>query len=313
MTLNPKRLPNYLPLTVLLLMVLATLGALWGAAVVTGSLVSSAFLLGPLALVTTVPVAMAVASLGNLIALFVTPVWAVVGGWLFGAKKTNAAATNGNHPLGVTLFSDTHPIHQHLNHFGQQLGLPRIKWVGWFEDERINAFAMGMKQDEALIAFSSGAVRTLSKEELQAVMVHELAHVANHDMARMTYGISVQEALTWFLGLRGLKLFARCVFTPLSELELLRMSRSREYWADAIGAYLVGPDAMAGALRKIENQPSRGKQYKGFSHFMFQANADGLLSTHPPLAKRIAAIEQSTYVKRLPELTPRDSIPALAE
>lgn len=313
MALNPKQLPNYLPITVLLMAVLATLGALWGAALSTAGLMSSAMVLGPLAIITTVPLALAISSVGNLFALVGTPVWAVLGGLLFSAKETAAAATRKTHPLGVTLFADTHPIHRHVNHFGGQLDLPRIKWVGWFEDDRINAFAMGLQQNQALIAFSSGAVRSLSKEELQAVMVHELAHVANHDMARMTYGISVQNALTWFLGFRGLKMFARWIFTPLSELELLRMSRSREYWADAIGAYLVGPTAMAGALHKIQNQPTPGKDHAGFNHFMFQANANGLLGTHPPLSKRIAAVEQATFIKRLPELSLATSLPIPAE
>ncbi|MBO6697855.1 MAG: M48 family metalloprotease [Rhizobiales bacterium] len=201
----------------------------------------------------------------------------------------------------MTLFADTHPIHQHLNHFARQLDLPRIKWVGWFPDDSINAFAMGLKQDEALVAFSSGAINKLTKDEMQAVMAHELAHIANHDMARMTYAVAVQDALTWFLRWRGLKQFARWVFTPLSELELMRMSRRREYWADAIGARLVSPEAMAGALRKTSALKTNSKAAADFRHFMLNADASSFFASHPTTKQRIEAIERRMFINRLPE------------
>ena len=71
------------------------------------------------------------------------------------------------------------------------------------------------------------AIEKLTMAELDAVMAHELAHVANNDMARMTYIRGVQNALTWFLIFRGMKNIALWLFTPTSQLELMRFSRQR--------------------------------------------------------------------------------------
>lgn len=297
MTIDPRQFSNYLPLTISLFVVLAWGGAIVGTSLVFIPIFAGTFLLGPLALLTAAPLALAQFAAG-LMATFVTPVWALLGGWVNATSAANKAAT-GRIDHGLTLFSETHPIHEHLNKLGRELGLPPVKYVGWFPDERINAFAMGLHQHEAIVGFSAGAIRTLSKEEMNAVMAHELAHIANHDMARMTYAVGVQDSLTWFLGFRSLKAFARWVFTPLSEMELMRMSRSREYWADAIGARLTSPAAMAGALRKIQIEGNKPGVNHRASHFMFQSNAVSAFSTHPPLSKRIAALHEGRFIQRV--------------
>lgn len=308
MTIDPRKLPNYMPLTVILFVVLAWGGAIVGATMVFIPIFAATFLLGPLAVLTAAPLALAQFAAG-LMATFATPVWALLGGWVNATSAANKAA-NGRINHGLTLFSETHPIHEHLNKLGRELGLPPVKYVGWFPDERINAFAMGLHQHEAVVGFSAGAIRTLTKEEMNAVMAHELAHIANHDMARMTYAVGVQDSLTWFLGFRGLKAFARWMFTPLSELELMRMSRSREYWADAIGARLTSPAAMAGALGKIQIEGNRPGVNHRAAHFMFQSNAVSAFSTHPPLSKRITALNKGTFIQRVPLVGPLPSVRA---
>lgn len=298
--LDPSRLSNYMFVTVLIMIVSAWIGALIGAALISTTLIMASFALGPLAILTAVPLALsqAVFAYGG---TFVVPLWALFGGSVFSANAAANAAKADSSKSGVTLFAETHQIHTRVNQLASELDLPEIRWVGWFEEDAINAFAMGVKQDEALIAFSRGAIETLTFEELDAVIAHELAHVANNDMARMTYGHGVQDALTWFLMFRGLKKYARWVFTPISELELMRFSRKREFYADAIGAVLISPEAMAGALEKIEKQKSSPpKELKHLSQFMFQSNAHSFFDTHPKTSERISAIQSREYIKHLP-------------
>lgn len=281
------------------MIVSAWIGALIGAFLTTTPLIMASFVLGPLALLTALPLALAQAAFayGGTI---IIPIWAFIGGgWFSSGAASNAASTNNK--LGLQLFSETHGIHLKVNELGKELNLPPIKWVGWFDDDSINAFAMGLKQDDAVIAFSRGAIQTLEPNELEAVMAHELAHVANNDMSRMTYGHGVQNSLTWFLMFRGLKTFARWVFTPIAELELMRLSRTREFYADAIGAVLISPEAMIGALEKIERDDRPApKTLKHLSQFMLQSNAHSFLDTHPSTSKRITAISSGEYVEKLP-------------
>lgn len=297
--LHTEKLPNYLPLTLLILVVSVMFGTLMGALIVGVSTLLVTTLAGGVA---GLALALSLLTLNvttGVLYAAVVPLWAVVGGWQFALSKARRMSDDSNH-LGLTLFSETHAIHRVVNRYGRQLGLPKICWIGWFDDDSINAFAMGLHQHEAIIGFSKGAVQKLSKEEFEAVICHELAHVASHDISRMTYAYGVRQSLTWFLVLRGLQRFARWVFTPLSELELMRFSRQREFWADAIGAHLTSREAMASALRKIEldaDQPSDA--LADSAHFLFNGRFQALLATHPAVSKRIAAVEQQLYSERL--------------
>ncbi|MBB4305538.1 heat shock protein HtpX [Rhodobium orientis] len=228
------------------------------------------------------------------------PLWAVLGGWWAASLAAGRTGSVGV-DLGVMLLSEGHPVCRRVNELARELALPPIKWVGWFEDDAINAFAVGTRRDNALIAISRGAIEKLSNEQCDAVLAHELAHVANNDMARMTYARGVQEALTFFLLWRGFKNVARWLFTPISQLELMRFSRQREYWADAVAAVLTSPEAMIGALEAIHaaatKPPASQKAYAGF---MIRGNDRNLFATHPPADERILALRSRKYIERLP-------------
>lgn len=299
--LDANRLSNYMIMTILIMVVSAWVGAMIGAILTTTPMIMASMLLGPLGVLAALPLALAQAALayGGTV---IVPIWALVGGGFFSSVAARNAATSGSIP-SFQLFAESHPIYQKVNQLAQELNLPPIKWVGWFEDDSINAFAMGHKQSEAVIGFSRGAVTQLDSSELDAVMAHELAHVANHDMSRMTYGHGVQNALTWFLIWRGLKRLARWIFTPIAELELMRFSRKREFYADAIGAALTSPSVMIGALKKIENDRTlQPRQLKHLSQFMFRSNAHTAFDTHPKIEDRISAIQSGKYVDKLPFL-----------
>lgn len=273
--------------TYLIMVMGALLGAVIAGLFVFMSTMSAVAATGPFAMVLMGP-AVAAQTATGLLFLVLIPIWALIGGAVFAEFGSGYGGLAG---LGVTLLSDTHPVVTRTRTMARELGLPQIKWIGWFDEEAINAFAAGTRQDNAVVAFSKGAIEKLDKEQFEALIGHELGHIANNDMARMTYARAVQEALTWFLVFRNLKAFARVLFTPLSELELLRFSRSREYRADAIGALLTTPQAMIGVLAAImddEQKPERNRKW--LANLMIRANAFSLFSTHPPLEKRIAAL-----------------------
>ena len=301
MKLEPNKLGSALPafFTLVLLMGSAALAVAIGHALLFSAAISAMLATGIIGFAMSFAMMAAQVTIGIALIVFV-PLWGLVGGAIFSAIASIRAAGGGG-AAGVNLFSDTHPITIRVNELAEELELPKIKWVGWFDTDEINAFAMGSERDRALIAFSKGAIDKLSHEELDAVMAHELAHVVNDDMQRMTLAFGIQNSLTFYLVLAELRTLGRWLFTPLSELELMRFSRQREYWADAIGATLTSPVAMASALVKIAKdnaQPSDKQQQ--ISHFMFQSQASSLFATHPPIPDRVKALSEETYIKQLP-------------
>lgn len=290
MTDTAYRIPRHsVGLTIFLLMAGATLGAVWGlflsSFVATASLAAG----GPLALLIAGPLLFAIYGVGTTYIVFGAPLWALFGGMWFAAsssRDTGSAATQ----MGVTFFSKSHPINQATQQMAQQLDLPPVRYVGWFGSDDVNAFAMGTSNRYALVAVSKGAIENLSQEQLDAVIAHELGHIASNDMERMTYALGVRESLTFFLIFRGLKKFARWVFTPLSELELLRFSRAREFTADAISAHLTSSEAMISVLETLKGAKLEPQPHNQAFVMMAALGDNTLFSTHPSLDDRINAL-----------------------
>lgn len=174
--------------------------------------------------------------------------------------------------------------------------------VGLYPDDAMNAFAAGSSPTKAVVSFSQGLVTHLPACSILAIAAHELAHVANRDMRRMQVATSFQNALTWYLfWWDSGKAFVRWVLGFLGELMLMRLSRTREYWADATGAALIGKDAMMTALREIhEDLTKPSPEYLAYARMMIRANPKTLFSTHPTLEQRLQALRDETYIRRLP-------------
>jgi heat shock protein HtpX len=286
-------LPRY-PLwpTLLIMTGLALLGSfIWwvmtfainAAAIATG---------GPFALMLMLPPLIATYGLAGLLGVVVLPLWSLTGATLFAGRASGQTGSAAKQ-MGVTFFSATHPISKVTQLLAALMGLPPIAYVGWFPNEDINAFAMGNSQKNALVAVSKGAVERLTKHQLVAVIAHELGHVASNDMARMTHAIGTQQALTFFLIFRGLKTFARWVFTPLSELELLRMSRAREFTADRIAAVMIGAEHMASALERLKEETAQVPRSDLAKVMMWSGmKRSSWLSTHPSVDDRVAALRR---------------------
>ena len=183
------------------------------------------------------------------------------------------------------------------------------------EEDQPNAFATGRNPDNAAVAATTGLLKRLSREEVAAVMAHELAHIRNYDTLIMTVTATFAGAISmlanfamFFGGGRDrpnpIAVIAMMILAPLAAgLVQMAISRSREYEADRVGAEICGnPLWLAAALKRIQGFASRidnnaAERNPATAH-MFIINPlhafkhDKLFSTHPATENRVAALEK---------------------
>ena len=192
------------------------------------------------------------------------------------------------------------------------IGMPE---VGIFESPQPNAFATGARRDSALVAVSTGLLRNMRRNEVEAVLGHEIAHVANGDMVTLTLIQGVVNTFVFFLSRvigelvdkallrnergRGIGYFvtvmaAQFVLGILATMIVMWFSRRREFRADEGGARAAGTGNMIAALERLKaasNQPLPAQM----SAFGIQGGAGAglrrLFLSHPPLEERIAALQ----------------------
>ncbi len=177
--------------------------------------------------------------------------------------------------------------------------------------EQPNAFATGRNPENAAIAVTEGIRRLLSKEELEGVIAHELAHVKNRDTLISTIAAVMAGALAFLARMgRFQMIFGRrnrnsgtaliqlvaIIFAPLAAI-IIRMaiSRSREYIADETGAGISGnPEGLANALLKmqgyVKNRPMKINEATSHLFILNPISSEGigrLFSTHPPVEERV--------------------------
>src|SRR6187399_293 len=182
-----------------------------------------------------------------------------------------------------------------------------------------NAFATGRNPAHAAVAATEGILKLLSRDELTAVMAHELSHVYNRDILISTIAASVAGTITmlahiaqWGMIFSGgrrdddrggspIAAIAMMILAPFAALLIqMAISRSREYAADSTGAHLCGnPLWLASALKKLEAGSQRvPMDATPTTAHLFIVNPlhggglSGLFSTHPPMAERIARLEE---------------------
>lgn len=233
------------------------------------------------------------------------PLWGTVWG-LAGLSRARESGAKAN---GVTLLGPDHPLTQITHRLCDRLGMEAKPWVGTMAEA--NAYAIGSKPEKSLVVIGTPLLDRLEPMELAAIIGHELGHIANNDMRRMGFARSFQNALVWFMMAERFKEFARWVLTWGSELAVLRLSRKREYWADAIGAALTTKEAMIGALEKIHATDEELAYFeRQHARIMFRGFAGtSMLSTHPTCDERVAAVRAEVYLQRLPVLK-RDGFPS---
>lgn len=285
--------------TILLLAASATVGGLIALAIGFVSAMGAVVLSGPFGWLTLGPAVIAAFSSAITWLIIGVPVWAIIGGAIF-ARWSSGSTGSAVSALGIVLLPEESALHQRTNELARKAGLDSIKWVGWCPSDDINAMAIGDTIDNAMICISKGAIDRLTKRDVDAILAHEVAHVASQDMQRMTQARGVQEALTWFLGFRKLKKFARWVFTPLSELYVLKFSREREFAADAIAGQLTSPEDIRSALVAIHFDQLSGLSPDQYVAVQINGRAKSdVWSTHPGTLKRIQSLtisnEKSTH------------------
>ena len=196
-----------------------------------------------------------------------------------------------------------------------RIGMPE---VGIFASPQANAFATGWNRNNALVAVSTGLLNKMSREEVKAVLGHEIGHVANGDMITLTLIQGVVNAFVMFfariignfvdkailknenghgLGFYISTFVAEMILGILASTIVFWFSRRREYRADIAGAELVSPAAMVSALARLKaeyDQPSdMPDEMVAFGISGELKNAlGGLFMSHPPLDKRIEALKQ---------------------
>jgi heat shock protein HtpX len=196
-----------------------------------------------------------------------------------------------------------------------EMPMPRVYMI---DEEQPNAFATGRNPKHAAVAVTTGIMRILSREELQGVIGHELAHVRNRDILISTIAATIAGAISYlaqmaqwamiFGGNRGddeeggspVAAFVMMIVGPIAAMIVqMAISRSREYAADKGGAEIAGnPRYLAGALRKLHmaSQKIHMDANPSTSHmFIINPLSGGgilkLFSTHPPIEERIARLE----------------------
>ncbi len=192
------------------------------------------------------------------------------------------------------------------------IGMPE---VALYDAPEMNAFATGMTKNSSLVAVSTGLLNSMDREQVDAVLGHEITHVVNGDMVTMALIQGVLNTFVIFLarvigtvvdralsgnrdgGGGGFAYFAivmvlQLVLGALASLVVMAFSRWREFRADAGGARLAGRGAMISALERLAGNHGENTLPKAIAAFGIsgEGGVARLFMSHPPLAERIAAL-----------------------
>jgi heat shock protein HtpX len=189
-----------------------------------------------------------------------------------------------------------------------------------------NAFATGRNPQHASVAVTQGLLELMNDDEIEGVIAHELSHVKNYDILTSSIAATLAGAITWlaqmgrwgmlFGGFGGdrdereggaITAILMLILAPLAAMLLqLGISRQREYQADASGVRMVGhPYSLVSALKKLGAYNKRIPMYVSpatsslfiVAPLSARASLMNLFSTHPPLEKRIALLENMTVLR----------------
>lgn len=192
------------------------------------------------------------------------------------------------------------------------IGMPE---VAVYDSPDLNAFATGMNRNNALVAVSTGLLRGMRQDEVEAVLAHEVSHVANGDMVTLaliqgvvnTFVIVLSRVIGHLVDRMVFKterghgpafwvtaIVAELILGVLASIIVMWFSRQREFRADAGGASLEGKEKMARALERLKSsvsQPHLPDQLQAFGiSGSIGQGLKRLFMTHPPLEERIAAL-----------------------
>lgn len=221
----------------------------------------------------------------------------------------------------VTLEGAHKNLVEKVHRLARRSGLTKMPEVGIYQSIEVNAFATGPSRNNSLVAISSGLLISMDESEVEGVLAHEIAHIANGDMVTMALIQGVVNAFVMFFSriisfaiMQAMKndddhktgnpliqimltMFFDILFGILAMPLIAWFSRYREYRADAKGADLAGSNKMLAALVALERSYPQLLESKMDPHFRaMQISAKNsslmsLFSSHPPLNKRIIALK----------------------
>lgn len=187
------------------------------------------------------------------------------------------------------------------------IGMPE---VAIFPSQGVNAFATGANRNDALVAVSAGLLRSMNKDEAEAVLAHEVSHIANGDMVTMALVQGVLNTFVMFfariiaqalvrggnnqgsyLAYFGVTMVLEVVFGILANIIAMWFSRQREFRADAGSAGLVGAPKMIAALQRLKGDQESELDGQLVA-FGIKGKARELFASHPSLDDRIQALQQ---------------------
>ena len=197
------------------------------------------------------------------------------------------------------------------------IGMPE---VAIYDSPDVNAFATGANKNNALVAVSTGLLRSMSRTEAEAVLAHEVSHVANGDMVTLTLIQGVVNTFVFFFSRIIGNVIDRVVFKNeddapgpaffitsliaqiflgfLATMIVMWFSRQREFRADAGGAHLSGRQNMINALKRIQAAHEPEHTPEKVAAFGISGKRGGIMRlfmTHPPLEERIERLQQATH------------------
>lgn len=225
--------------------------------------------------------------------------------WMMGVRVISEDVTDG----------ESRELMSVVTRLAQAAGVP-MPQVGIYESREVNAFATGPTKRRSLVAVSRGLLQRLNSDEVEGVLAHELAHIANGDMVTMTLIQGVINAFVMFFarviawavvqrfsdnegGSHGLQFLVTIVLeiflSLLGWLVVAYFSRTREFRADAGAAMTAGKGKMIAALEKLQatkDMVARDEhQALATLKIAGKKSTINLWSTHPPLAARIEALK----------------------
>ncbi len=229
----------------------------------------------------------------------------VMAKWLMGVKIVDPMTSD------IKLKNLVRKVHV----FARKAGIEKMPEVGFYEAQELNAFATGPTKNRALVAVSTGLLENMSEKEIDGVLAHEVAHVANGDMVTMTLVQGTVNAFVMFfarviaffvsqfvaeekrsLVQFGVVIALEIAFGILGMIVVSFFSRTREYRADSGGASLSSKDHMISALERLKSssQIHSDDDQPAIATLKISGKASGFLklfATHPDLTDRIQRLK----------------------
>ena len=220
-----------------------------------------------------------------------------------------------------TVHSDERKLVDSVHQLSRLAKLPKMPTVALYDSPEINAFATGPSRSNSLVAVSTGLLRNMNEKEVNAVLAHEVSHIANGDMVTMTLVQGVINAFVLFFSRIvgniiasslssdderpsfmlefGIQIALQVLFGILGSIVVNWFSRHREFRADSGASTLVGSSDMIAALERLKEnsslESSAGNQEPAYASMKISGKEAfmALFSTHPPLEKRIQALRKN--------------------